>query len=310
MNTFSYTDEKLSAPETGGTEKKNPAIPLAAVIFCFAAIALAVSAGVVCFPMLQVHTEEKAVSLLWDVEESQNESGQTLVRVSFRCVNTGRKVFSVKTDRDASGNVDLQVSTRGLSLIARTDPQSSYDVDIEAGGDPSVGRITLASDTVLWEDGLAVERFTALLFEAGKNDAPQAEQIDTVCGMLGLNDWLDSTPVKTITKLISDDSPNRLTIILDGDLVRYYRGNVVTDLKTDSCILIALIDEIEEVLWDYTLNGKKETLRFDISDAAAMLASVSGGSDIKTYGKTAGGLQKLMTAICFDFSAAPLIAAG
>ena len=269
----------------------------------------AVCFGVVFYPTLQVHTGEQGRKLLWELTESQNEEGQNLFTVSFRCMDERRKVTKIVTSDDENGNVNLQVVTRGIPLLAPADPERRYYVDISDTDDMTVQKITLRTDVVLWEDGVTVDRHTALLFlYAADNSVSVQDNVDTLLGLLGVGSWL---PDHT-AKLQKTASGYKLTVAVSGNLVAYQDymektgdyeeelEDTLKKLKKASCLLLALIDGLDEVTWDYSANGKKDSLRSDASDAAAMLGPENGGSGIKEYGKTAAGLQKLIDALSFE----------
>ena len=96
------------------------------------------------------------------------------------------------------------------------------------------------------------------------------------------------------SSLIETDAGYKLTVSINGDVVLYEKPDALKDLQKYSCILLALIDDLEEVTWNYSFNRKTETLRFEMSDAAALLGPENGGRQIKEYGRTAAGLQRLI----------------
>lgn len=220
-----------------------------------------------------------------------------------------RKVTKVVTSDDENGVVNLQVVTRGLPLLAPADPERRCYVDISDTDDMTVQKITLRTDVVLWEDGVTVDRYTALLFlSATDNDMSAQDNVDGILGLLGVGSWLPNHTAK----LQKTASGYGLTVAVSGDLAAHedYMENsndyedepegTLTELKKASCILLALIDELDVVTWDYSADGKRASLRFDASDAAAMLGPENGGSGIKEYGKTAAGLQRVVDALSFE----------
>ena len=124
---------------------------------------------------------------------------------------------------------------------------------------------------------------------------------------LGVDNWVQektnsdgSSNLGYLPALAETVSGHTLTVTFDGDVILYEKEDAVQQLKKISCVLITLFDDLETVTWQYSFDGQKDTLCFNISDAASMLGPENDGSRIKEYGKTAGGLQKVINAISFE----------
>ncbi|MBQ6066776.1 MAG: DUF4825 domain-containing protein [Clostridia bacterium] len=261
------------------------------IVICIVIALIAVCAGIVLFPVLSVHTDEKANRLIWDVEESWNDEGRSFFKITFRCVDPRRKVTKVVESYDDNGNVDLQVTTRGLPLLASADPERQYSVEVADSDNTVIKKITLQTDIVLWEDGVTVDRTTAILFDEVKRETDRFSKLQFIMECSGAAYW---------GGVGFREQSNELGVTVNLDGVKDKDMDIPEEMKKYSCVMIALIDELEEVNWEYSFNGKTDVLRFEASDAAAMLGPENGETDIKEYGKTAAGLQRLMDQIDFE----------
>ena len=261
------------------------------VIICIVIALAAICTGIVLFPVLSVHTDEKANRLIWDVVECWNDEGRAIFKVSFRCANARREIVKVEESRDKNGSVDLQVTTRGLSLLASADPERQYSVEVADSDNTVIKKITLQTDIVLWEDGVTVDRTTAILFDEVKRETDRFSKLQFIMECSGATYW---------GGVGFREQSNELGVTVNLDGVKDEDMDIPEEMKKYSCVMIALIDELEEVNWQYSFNGKTDELRFEASDAATMLDPEKGGTDIKEYGKTAAGLQRLMDQIDFE----------
>ena len=253
---------------------------------------IAVCTGIVLFPVLSVHTDEKANRLIWDVVESQNDEGRSFFKISFRCVDPRRKVTKVVESYDDNGTVDLQVTTRGLPLLASADPERLYSVEVADSDDTVIKKITLQTGIVLWEDGATVDRTTAFMFDGVKRVTGISSKAEIILNYSGANSWGSVGEIQVAQR--------RLSVAFSAEVVKDEEEAMLEELKKSSCLLLALIEDLDEVTWNYSFNGRKDALRFEASDAAAMLGPENGGSSIKEYGKTAACLQRLMDQIDFE----------
>ena len=262
------------------------------IVICIVIALIAVCAGIVLFPVLSVHTDEKANRLIWDVEESWNDEGRSFFKIAFRCVDPRRKVTKVVESYDDNGNVDLQVTTRGLPLLASADPERQYSVEVADSDNTVIKKITLRTDIVLWEDGVTVDRLTAFMFDAVKRVSGISSKAEIILNYSGADSWGSVGGIQATQR--------KLNVAFSAEVVKDEEADTLEDLKKFSCLLLALIDDLDEVTWEYSFNGKTDALRFEASDAAAMLGPENGGNSIKEYGKTAAGLQRLMDRIDFE----------
>ena len=286
----------------------------AIAVICSVAALIISTVCIVISPMIQVHKAEKPAKLLWDVKD-HNENPEQHIELSFRCMNERRRIISHSSLFHYDGTVLLTISTRGIPLFFPY-ADESYDISLSPGefgfddSERTIRKIVLISDDdelVLWEEEVIVDRLTAQMFAIATNDKVTLDgRIDALLTCFGVDGWAPqqkdadgSYPSGFGSRLTETDAGYKLEVAINGDVVLYEKPDALKELQKYSCILIALIDDLDEVTWNYSFNGKTETLRFETSDAVAMLGPENGGRQIKEYGRTAGGLQKVMNAIDF-----------
>ena len=138
---------------------------------------------------------------------------------------------------------------------------------------------------------MTVDRLTAILFDEVKRETDRFSKLQFIMKCSGAAYW---------GGVGFREQSNELGVTVNLDGVKDEDMDIPEEMKKYSCVMIALIDELEEVNWQYSFNGKTDELRFEASDAATMLDPEKGGTDIKEYGKTAVGLQRLMDQIDFE----------
>ncbi len=279
-------------------------------IICIVIALAVVCAGIIFFPVLQVHEAERSGELDWELS-SRQENGRNYVDISFSCFDVRRKVTNVSTIINYDGTVYLSVTTRGLPHFASYEEElyrihiPDFPENYSDDTSPEIKKVVLESENeslVLWEEEVIVDRLTAEMFAiATNNKAAFDSRIDALLTCFGVNGWAPqqqnadgSYPPGVCSSLTETDAGYKLSVSVNGDVVLYEKTDALKELQKYSCILIALINDLEEVTWEYSFNGKSDTLRFEASDAAALLGSENGGNDIKEYGKTAAGLQRLI----------------
>lgn len=286
------------------------------VLICVAVALAAVWACGIFFPVLQVHEAERSGALDWEISGGQ-VNGKNSVDISFSCFDVRRKVTEVSCLINDDGTACLSVTTRGIPHFASYE-EEPYRIRIpDLSGDfaddasPEIKKIVLESKNdslVLWEEEVTVDRLTAQMFAiATDNKLSPDEKVNGLLTCFGADSWAPqrknpdgSFPPRFSARLAETASRYDLTVAFPGDIVLYEKTDALREMRKCSCILIALIDDLDGMTWEYSFDKKKETLRFETSDAAAMLGPENGGGSIKEYGKTAGGLQKVMDAIGFE----------
>ncbi len=284
-------------------------------VICVVIGLAAVCSGSILFPVLQVHEAERAGALDWELSGGQ-VNGKNFVDISFRCLDVRRNVTEVSCLINNDGTVSLSVATRGLPHFAshEEEPYRIRIPDLSEGYQadtlPEIKKIVLESENdslVLWEDEVTVDRLTAQMFAVVTNDKATLDcRIDALLTCFGVHGWGaqqmntdGSNPPGFGSRLTETDAGHKLTVSINGDVVLYEKSDALKELQKYSCILIALIDDLDEVTWNYSFGEIEDLLHFGASDADAFLGSEDSGIDLKEYGKTASGLQRLMDQIDF-----------
>lgn len=124
--------------------------------------------------------------------------------------------------------------------------------------------------------------------DAYKSKHPYIGDVSTngrTAGALGIAEHIGTftNKLQTITELYG------WKLILSQDIPQNRQASVEESMRSYDCVLLALIDNLGEVTYDYTLDGTPASLTVTCEDAIALI-----GGNIKDAAQTPDALQELM----------------
>lgn len=271
------------------------------VMICVIAFAV-ICAGIVFFPVLRTEKVEEAGRLHYSVSFTEDrKTGQYSDFYIVLYSTFGRKKISnASYTVDPDGTVSLSVTERGIPLFFPKN-DDGYHIAIPgvldedtANAAPGIRRIVLNTEkenVVIWEDGETIDLWTSHLFNKMTENVANAQSLaETILVMLNADRLTLEDPQEGLPFLVTFPADRReITVDYNPEIVAFEsQKDLLQEWKMDSCYLLALLDGLEKVNWQYSFAGKRDAFSFSAAQASEEL-----GQDVKSYGKTAGALQKL-----------------
>ena len=206
-----------------------------------------------------------------------------LIQFSVR----GRSIKGIQRGGSDDGAAeDFTVITKGLPLFS-FNHNDAMSIEIEA---PAPQRLTLNGDTVLMENGAAIGRkANDLSAFASDKAADRKQEIQDYYDITGNSDVVIQTELNTDTNGCILSVRADITRDSNTFYVPWNEENADEMLTQDAYYLLALLGDLNEVRYDYTVNGAAHTLTVTAADASAKL-----GKDVKSFGASLADIQALV----------------
>lgn len=208
------------------------------------------------------------------------------VNISGNIIDKSQGVQTVEyTIVDGTLNIDIK--TTGASFIYKNTFESSQ------GLDEPVKEVTINGSVIAWADGTYISPKVSELFLArnpyagdmsGNNKLTEALEIPQLLGAF-------------THELQTDKEPYGWKMIAESDFDKGEAQVIEERFKSYAVILLTCVDNLGYVELDYTCEHKARTFRMTLEDANEFAESCldkDKAVNIKEYGKTAAGLQKLI----------------
>ncbi len=143
-------------------------------------------------------------------------------------------------------------------------------------------------ERIYWDDGEEIGKTVSDLFQTRHDyvgDMPANGRTAVAIGVYEMFGPYEN-------ELQTSARPYRLTITLQNDIPKNQRDYLEHDMRKASCLMLALIANLDEVRFAYTVDGIPTHRTVTAEDASALL-----GWDIKDCGKSAKLLQELTTSV-------------
>lgn len=246
------------------------------------------------YPLMLIHETESSRNLEWELGWGTDMSGSEGYYLTFRYTDENRMVRGTKSFPDGAASTEnITVSTCGVPLFGLYQPEPHR---IFINEDYT---ITLNDDIVLYDRGVIIGRFASELYALATpyvGDIVQNEKILTKLGVDSLMGRDENPSLPGMThKLKTSEPPYEWTVRLNGDLIGFEKASgPLAELQSYSCVLLAMIGNLDAVNWAYSINGEAFSFRYDTAEASDLMEK-----DIKSYGDSAADLQRLLEDIYY-----------
>lgn len=179
---------------------------------------------------------------------------------------------------ESEGVVKISVRAVEKSLFY----SRSFEEDFQASQEI---RQVLVGDQIVWADGEKISPITAELnanYNPYVGSMPQNGKLVSVLNMTGYMGNFQN-------KLQTTKEPYGWTMILANDFSANRKTEFEARLSAYAYVLLAEIENLGEITYEYTLDGKEQTLTITAADA-----SDYAGEDIKSVGKEITALERLV----------------
>ena len=203
--------------------------------------------------------------------------GQT-VTVSGMLPSSGLGVSAVSF-REEGGVVT--VSVRG-ALVGPVYTSGQFQREYTA--EETVEQIRAGED-ILWDQGTAISRAVSAAYRTRHAYVGDAPANGETAAALGIAERLGGFT----NQLQTDAPPYGWTIRLTEPVDPSREESAVSAMESYAPVLMALIGNLEQVSFEYTVDGVEKSVSLSLEEANA-----AAGEDVKALGETPSGLQELM----------------
>lgn len=178
---------------------------------------------------------------------------------------------------EEDGVLTAEVNWVESSIFSRHEIYSQY----EAKGD--IRQIWLG-DRILWEDGVSIHPNVSPIYAAAHPYIGDASANGELAAALGIADRLGAYT----HELQTDQEPYGWTIVLEESFSVLQKNQIHAYMDTYSCAMLALVDNLGYVSWEYETEWQRETYTVTAQQAAQLT-----GQDVKLWGRSAVAFQEL-----------------
>ena len=211
-----------------------------------------------------------------DVAASVRVEGNT-VEISGQLLGSATS-FSDSSFTESDGIVDISISVVP-ALFAQ---QDAFSCEYTAHAPVTQVRF---DGLILWDSGTAISTRTAQLYAAKNPYVGDMPANSRIAAILGIGNAFGSFTNELQTKT----EPYGWTLLLETPLTAETEAAACETMRADSCVLLATIENLGSVSWQYETADGTKTLTVTADDATAY-----AGKDIKQCGESAAALQALM----------------
>lgn len=245
---------------------RNRIIALGSVVF--AVVAVAVLLFVKAYFIGSTAMDE---NLAWEIEVNENN-------IAFKVMAGSQRGISDVNYKEEEGIVKISVNCVQKNPLYNSDSQTEYVAKTD------IKQVWL-DDRIIWSDGECISYFVSEVYgtkHAYIGDMP--DNIDTI-NMLDLVTNLGDFSNELQTK----EEPYGWTLILNDVIPKEEQAEKELLMQYYAYVMLAVIDNLGEVNYQYKVNGALHELNVDTEKASEF-----AGADIKRCGQEIALLQKLM----------------
>ena len=140
-------------------------------------------------------------------------------------------------------------------------------------------------EKVLWDRGVTISPYVSAAYGTRHDYVGDAPANGDTANALGVGASLGGFT----NRLQTDTQPYGWTICLTEPVEAGREAEAVSAMKAYAAALMALIGNLEQVSYEYTVAGVEKTVSLSLEEANA-----AAGGDVKALGETPSGLQELM----------------
>lgn len=187
----------------------------------------------------------------------------------------------------SNGMVSARVYTTPRLFFDNEARDYTYTVDTAVVGEDAVAQVRIG-DAVVWEDGADIGRMAAELYAACNPFVGDMPANARIAAALGIAEQLGPYT----NELQTDRVPYGWTLRLEEPVPASREVLAVELMRTDACVLLALVKNLGSVTWEYLAEDGVRTLTVTEQEA-----DVRCGGSVKEAASSASGVQALLDAL-------------
>ena len=192
--------------------------------------------------------------------------------------------YSRLSFKEEEGIVTIKVYTSPKTFFNDREFSSNYTAEEE------VKEIRIGN-MVIWDNGVEISRATASLYAAKNPYVGDMGGNSEVAAALGISQKIGAF----LNELQTDTEPYGWKLVLSDRIDSDKEGALREAMTVNSYAILAVIDNLGYVTWEYKTPSGMQNLTITKEDASAYV-----GENIKDCSKTPAKLQKLMESLLLD----------
>ena len=223
-----------------------------------------------------------------------NEAGPA--GVNYSAYASGNAVYfsgSLPDSGNGVSRVTFAEEEGTVTVRLYTAPKTFFNSREFSGKYEAKGEVTQIrfGGLIAWENGTQISRLTAQLYAAKNPYVGDMPANGRIAALLGVGDRFQNYT----NELQTSEEPYGWKLILGDPIAAEEEEPARSFMKASSCAMLALIDNLGYVTWEYRTPSGPQSYTVTASDASAF-----AGTDIKLCAVTATDLQKLMKRLSTD----------
>lgn len=180
------------------------------------------------------------------------------------------------------GRIEVKETDGSVKIFVYSTPVTSSHANQFAWGysgeEEKIRQLSI-NDVIIWEDGEGINRKTADIYET------KTDYIGEIAAAIGIPEQFGAYENEVTTST----QPYDWRFIIRHPLKTEKKENAREVMFADACVLLAMINNLDSVTWDYVTDEGQEVVTISTEDASKYV-----GKDIKTCGQSALELQHLL----------------
>lgn len=221
----------------------------------------------------------------WDAVSCSASVSKDTVKINGSMIDTSRGVARIRFE-EQEGVVRVKIYSAPRSFINKTDFSKSYEVK----GDVKEVRL---GQYIIWEDGAQIGRTASQLYAHKNPYIGDMSANSKIAGDLAIADQFG--PFKN--ELQTTKEPFGWKLCLEEAIVKADESSAKQIMTADSYVMIALIDNLDSVTWEYENEEGKQEFTVTKEETSAF-----AGKDIKRSAASPRELQELLKSLNIKWS--------
>ena len=219
---------------------------------------------------------------VWDVEVDGNYMDATV-----SSVQNIYKITSVSIE-ETDDTLHATVKAVPAGIIAQLLYGDSYHLSYTARNDI---RQIEANDRIIWKEGSDISLFASSVYQTFHPYVGDFSLNMGTANALNLSNYLGAFE----SELQTETRPYEWKLLLKEDITEKRKDLMEADMEAFACVLLAAIENLDEVTYEYTVNKTPTSKTITTEDATALF-----GQDIKSCTGNVRELEKLLHIIGLD----------
>ena len=211
-----------------------------------------------------------------DIVYQTSVEGKTIC-IEMKAASDTQRISRVEFS-SSKGMVNVDVYTTPKLFFENAEKDYSYTIDYD------VTQVHMGN-TVLWENGMDISEKASILYSSWNPFVGNMPSNMQIANALRVSEQFGNYT----NELKTDSIPYGWTLKLEHTIPASKEALSMELMRADSCVFLALIDNLDYVVWEYPTENGVETFKYTREDATEFC-----GKDIKHYVGSVSDIQTLL----------------